>query len=85
MQKLGLDVAAGEINDMMLKFDKNKMIAGEMNYTEFLAAGLQAKMELNKEVLWAAFKYFDVENCGQISAEGIQKAMMKVGRDITVE
>lgn len=51
MQKLGLDVAAGEINDMMLKFDKNKMIAGEMNYTEFLAAGLQAKMELNKEVL----------------------------------
>ena len=35
----------------MDKFDKNKLIQGEMNYSEFLAATLQAKTDLNKEVL----------------------------------
>ena len=56
-----------------------------MNYTAILAATLQAKMEINKEILWATFKYFDVENEGEISAEGIQKAMAKVGRVISIE
>jgi calcium-dependent protein kinase len=33
-----------------------------INYTSFLAMTLESKFYLTKERLWAAFKFFDVDN-----------------------
>ena len=54
----------------------------ELNYTEFIAATLTAKAELNQELLWSAFQHFDVSNSGEITEEDIKEVLKIAGREI---
>mmetsp|Transcript_13358 Transcript_13358/g.6522 ORF Transcript_13358/g.6522 Transcript_13358/m.6522 type:complete len:80 (-) Transcript_13358:25-264(-) len=40
---------------------------------------------MNEERLWVAFKYFDVDNSGYITADNLKEAMRKAGKQITDE
>lgn len=40
---------------------------------------------MRKENLWAAFKYFDIENLGYITPNHLKKALIKAGMEITDE
>ena len=40
---------------------------GRINYSEFIAATLSSKINLNEQTLWRAFKYFDTDDTGYIT------------------
>jgi len=46
--------------------------SGNIDYTEFCAAGLGQKQSMQDDILWAAFKTFDLENTGYISKGDLQ-------------
>lgn len=49
--------------------------SGEIEYTEFLGATLNKNIYLQEENLWEAFRVFDVDNSGTISAEDIKQVL----------
>jgi len=53
---------------------------GKINYSEFIAATLSQRIYMNEERLWIAFKYFDIDNSGFITADNLMEAMKKVGK-----
>lgn len=52
---------------------------GQMNYTEFLLATLDLKRVLTEDILFSAFKHFDVENSGFITAANLAAAFSRAG------
>ena len=81
IQQADLEFTASEIKDIIseLDYDKNEKV----NYSEFLAATINASAFLSEEKLAAIFKTFDVDNSGQITAENIQDAFSKFGKEVT--
>lgn len=81
MKLSGYQIAEEEISDII----KNNAYLGEgkINYSDFLIATLDRKKLLNEEVLWQAFKYFDVDNDGIINFEDIKLAFHKAGNEFT--
>eukprot|EP00828_Plagiopyla_frontata_P007965 TRINITY_DN13872_c0_g1_i1.p1 TRINITY_DN13872_c0_g1~~TRINITY_DN13872_c0_g1_i1.p1 ORF type:complete len:233 (-),score=43.31 TRINITY_DN13872_c0_g1_i1:103-801(-) len=59
-----------------LNLDQN----GELNYSEFIAATLDKKQYLNSDSLWAAFKYFDIDNRNFITNKNLRDALARSGR-----
>lgn len=51
-----------------------------INYTSFIAAVIDKKKILDKEILWEAFKTFDTEETGHICIANIEKAFERTGK-----
>jgi len=49
--------------------------SNSIDYTEFCAAGLDQKTTSQDDVIWAAFKTFDLDNSGYITIENLQKVL----------
>jgi len=49
--------------------------SGNIDYTEFCAAGLGQKQSMQDEILWAAFKTFDLDNTGYIKKSDLQQIL----------
>ena len=49
---------------------------GELNYSEFIAATLDKKQYLNPDSLWAAMKYFDIDNRNFITNKNLRDALV---------
>mmetsp|Transcript_96553 Transcript_96553/g.191379 ORF Transcript_96553/g.191379 Transcript_96553/m.191379 type:complete len:541 (-) Transcript_96553:94-1716(-) len=47
----------------------------EIHYSEFLAAMVTTKIDLNEELISSAFRHFDVEGCGYITANSLRKLL----------
>ena len=71
-----------EIDEMIKQMDYhgNQMI----NYSEFLAATIDVKFFLTDSKLKAIFQQFDTDNSGFITAENIQLAMQKLGKNMSL-
>eukprot|EP01016_Furgasonia_blochmanni_P012679 TRINITY_DN1633_c0_g1_i2.p1 TRINITY_DN1633_c0_g1~~TRINITY_DN1633_c0_g1_i2.p1 ORF type:complete len:524 (+),score=82.99 TRINITY_DN1633_c0_g1_i2:397-1968(+) len=83
MNDLGFKDVEKEIDEILktLEIDRSEGI----NYTDFLSATLDSKIYLNKEKLWAAFKYFDVDDTNSISIANMREAMARSGRKMPDE
>jgi len=46
-----------------------------VDYTEFCAAALDEKASNQRDVIWAAFKTFDLDNSGDISVQNLSKIL----------
>ena len=68
------------VEEIFEKVDINK--DGAIEYTEFLAASIDKESLLSEEKLSAAFKNFDKDGSGTISALEI-KNVLGVGKNIT--
>lgn len=68
---------------MMKQMDVDKN--SQINYNEFLAASINVQEHLTQKKLDSLFAQFDQDGTGQITAEGIKKAMSKFGMSITDE
>ena len=82
LNKTGLTAARDEVQSkryagFMSKIDYLHL--GEINFTEFLAATLDLKQVLSEEVLYAAFRHFDVENAGYITIKDLTMAVRRTG------
>lgn len=64
---------AQQVEEMFEKLDLDG--SGTIDYTEFCAAGIGEKMITQANVLWAAFKTFDVDDDGRISIEEIGQVL----------
>lgn len=58
---------------------------GVINWSEFLAATLDKKIQLNKEKLKSVFCHFDVDKSGFITQNNLQLLMAKCGKTMINE
>lgn len=70
-----IDDIEGEVNRIMAQVDTDK--SGEIDYTEFIAATLNKNRLLSRERLEAAFKAFDIDNSGTITADELKMMLGK--------
>mmetsp|Transcript_15070 Transcript_15070/g.12786 ORF Transcript_15070/g.12786 Transcript_15070/m.12786 type:complete len:221 (+) Transcript_15070:1006-1668(+) len=84
MEELGHKMTKHELDTIIgqLKLDKNRKM---LNYSEFLSALIDQKHLSTKERLWMAFRHFDVDDSGYITADNINEAMIRSGRRIPEE
>jgi calcium-dependent protein kinase len=68
---LGGDVA--KVEELFSKMDMDG--SKNIDYTEFCAAAMGEKAVSQDEMLWAAFKTFDVDNSGSISVENLRQIL----------
>lgn len=66
---------------MFARFDLNK--AGEINYSEFLAATVNKKTVLTKANLRFAFHHFDTDNEGYITKNDLKEVFKRSGQRLT--
>ena len=64
-----------------LDFADNKKI----NYSEFIAATINAAEFLTEDKLEAIFKSFDIDNTGEITSQNLKDAFSKFGKEVTEE
>eukprot|EP01016_Furgasonia_blochmanni_P007864 TRINITY_DN13157_c0_g1_i1.p1 TRINITY_DN13157_c0_g1~~TRINITY_DN13157_c0_g1_i1.p1 ORF type:complete len:501 (+),score=92.62 TRINITY_DN13157_c0_g1_i1:154-1656(+) len=57
---------------------------GVISYTKFLCAAFDPGM-LGEDKLWAIFKYWDTNNEGAITVDGLKEALLREGRKLTDE
>ncbi len=83
MHELGYRENDQEIIKMIqrIQIDEKEHIG----YTDFLIAALDSRHLSDREKLWTAFQYFDVDGIGYITRESIVKMMARGGRKISDE
>jgi calcium-dependent protein kinase len=76
--RCGLNYNNEDLNNIL----KNcKLSSSEkINYTSFIAAAINKKKLLNKNVLWETFKHFDIDESGIITISGVEKALKRTGK-----
>lgn len=83
MSELGL----AHTNEEIQKIVNNVQLEEKdhIRYHEFLTAAMDLKEYTNKEMLWMAFKFFDVDNKNSISTQNIKEVMARAGKMLTEE
>ncbi|CAJ1446740.1 unnamed protein product [Effrenium voratum] len=61
------------LEDILHAIDCNG--SGSLDYTEFLAATLDQKVYMQRDVCWAAFRIFDLDGDGKITREELAKVL----------
>eukprot|EP00415_Alexandrium_ostenfeldii_P004068 UN4068 len=49
--------------------------SGQLDYTEFVAATIDQKLYIKRDVCWAAFRTFDLDGDGKITREELGKVL----------
>jgi len=77
----GVEPVSAEVASIVANID----IRGnqEINYSEFLAATIENKIEITEEHLWSLFKHFDTDDSGFISVKNLNEIMVKAGKTYT--
>lgn len=71
---------AREIEDLFKVLDLDG--SGSIDYTEFCAAGIGLQSSTQEDVLWAAFKTFDVEEDERITRREVEKVLCENSRSL---
>merc|ERR1719421_155714 len=72
MQKHKIDLPDG-FKSVLTNLDTDG--SGQIDYTEFIAATLQHKQYQKEEILWAAFRTFDLNGDGEITRDELKQLL----------
>merc|ERR1719301_231273 len=73
LQKAGLKDIPPDLQQIMEQVDSDG--SGVIDYTEFLAATLDKKSYMQKDVCWSAFRVFDRNGDGKISMAELEQVL----------
>lgn len=73
LQKAGLKDIPPDLQQIMEEVDSDG--SGVIDYTEFLAATLDKRLYIQEDVCWSAFRVFDRNGDGKISAEELNQVL----------
>jgi calcium-dependent protein kinase len=73
LSKAGLHDVPADLQQIMDSMDVDG--SGAIDYTEFLAATLDKRAYLRRDVCWTAFSVFDLDGDGKISLAELQKVL----------
>ncbi len=78
----GMEVKEEELKTLLhkLSYYKGKGLNDRINYTTFIAAAMDKKQIINRDVLWEAFKTYDSDERGYISFTSLEKAIERTGK-----
>ena len=79
LEHYGKVMSDQEVEDMFNAVDTDK--SGFIDYTEFVVAATSQSNLTSQEKLHAAFKMFDKDNSGMISADEIREVLCFGGKD----
>jgi len=68
-----------DVADVMASMDTDG--SGSIDYTEFIAATLTQKQYTQKDVLWSAFRVFDIDGSGAITADELTQVLKDVSAE----
>merc|ERR1719420_1024811 len=73
----GIEKAGGKDTDSLLEIMRglDSDGSGQIDYTEFLAATISRKHYQQEDVLWAAFRVFDLDGNGKITKEELAQVL----------
>ncbi len=75
----GITISNEEIHNIFGKGENDEKI----DYTEFLGTCMDQTSFLFKEKIIEAFKFFDVNNDGEIDSKDLKKALLKLGKSVS--
>jgi Ca2+-binding EF-hand superfamily protein len=83
LMKSGHNLALGDIEDIIRRNDA--LGEGRIKYTDFLLATLDRRAMLDEENLWVAFRYFDIDNTGNLTLASIQGTLAGAGCQVSAK
>merc|ERR1719271_1498392 len=73
MVKAGIEEIPPNLMEIMKEVDSDG--SGVIDYTEFLAATLSRKQYMQEDIVWSAFRVFDLDGDGQITREELAQVL----------
>uniref|UniRef100_A0A0G4IFX6 Calcium-dependent protein kinase 1 n=1 Tax=Chromera velia CCMP2878 TaxID=1169474 RepID=A0A0G4IFX6_9ALVE len=73
MAKAGMKDIPRDLDILMKEVDSDG--SGVIDYTEFIAASLDRRQYIQEDVCWAAFRVFDLDGNGRITADELQQVL----------
>merc|ERR1719271_1559566 len=73
MVKAGIKDIPPDLERIMKEVDSDG--SGVIDYTEFLAATLSRKQYMQEDIVWSAFRVFDLDGDGQITREELAQVL----------
>merc|ERR1719271_514761 len=73
MVKAGIEEIPPNLMEIMKEVDSDG--SGGIDYTEFLAATLSRKQYMQEDIVWSAFRVFDLDGDGQITREELAQVL----------
>merc|ERR1712118_57187 len=80
MIKAGIKDIPPNLMEIMKEVDSDG--SGVIDYTEFLAATLSRKQYMQEDIVWAAFRVFDLDGDGQITRAELAQALAGDVKDL---
>ena len=72
-QGLGGNQSYKELDEILKSIDTDG--SGKVDYTEFIAATMEKNIYMKEEKLFMAFKMFDIDGSGKISADELKETL----------